>query len=145
MKRFWHVAIAAAVIGIFSGQRFCTAESALTLPAAANGWKLAAPPGCVKPVPAELKIWRGTEGAHTVCRAEYAGSPPMKLTIYDMPNEFASAFDAAQKWQPQAGRMGFFQGRYFGVVESPEADRNTLHRFVLAIEAALPPGAEFHH
>jgi hypothetical protein len=41
--------------------------------------------------------------------------------------------------------MGFFKGSYFGVVESPEADRATLDRFVVAIEAGLPPGSEFHH
>jgi hypothetical protein len=34
--------------------------------------------------------------------------------------------------------MGFFKDRYFGVVESPQADRATLDRFTAAMEDALP-------
>jgi hypothetical protein len=143
VKRIWHVVIGAAVVAILSGQRFCAEEPALALPGEPAGWKLTAPQNCLKPVPAGLKVWRGTAGARSVCRAEYAGSPPVKFTIYDMPNEFASAFDAAQKWQPQAGKMAFFKGRYFGVAESPDADRVTLERFVVAVEATLPAGNEW--
>jgi hypothetical protein len=63
-----------------------------------------------------------------------------------MPNDFASAFDAAQKWQPQPGKMSFFQGSYFGVVEAAGADPFTLERFVVALEATLPPSkSEWHH
>jgi hypothetical protein len=51
----------------------------------------------------------------------------MTLTIYFMPNEFASAFDAAQKWQPQPGKMSFFKGRYFGVVEASAAGGEWHH------------------
>jgi hypothetical protein len=132
-------------VGLFSGQRFCAEKPALALPPDPAGWKIAAPQNCVKPVPAEWKAWRGTAGARRACRAAYAGSLPMTLTIYDMPDEFASAFDAAQKWQPQPGKMAFFQGRYFGVVESPGADRFALERFLVAVEATLPAGSEWHH
>ncbi len=41
--------------------------------------------------------------------------------------------------------MSFFKGRRFGVVESVNADPLVLERFVLAVEAALPPGDEWHH
>lgn len=143
MKRVWYVIIAAVAIGVFSGQRSC-AEPVLALPPAADGWTLTAPQNCVKPVPASLLVWRGTAGARQACVAEYTGAPPMKLSIYDMPSEFASAFDAAQKWSPQPGKMSFFKGQYFGVVESPSADGHTLERFVLAMEAALPAGNEGH-
>jgi hypothetical protein len=145
MKRAWLLVAVAILIGVFSGQRSCAQEPAFALPPAADGWTLTPPQTCHKPVPAEYKTWRGTQGAHRVCRGEYVGSPAMKLTIYDMPNEFASAFDAAQKWQPQPGKMGFFKGRYFGVVESPDADRRTIERFLLAVEATLPAGSEWHH
>jgi hypothetical protein len=145
MRRVWQIAIAVAVVGLFSGERFCAEEHALALPSDPAGWKLTAPQTCVKPVPADWRVWRGTAGAARACRAEYTGSPPMSLTIYDMPNEFASAFDAAQKWQPQPGKMAFFKGRYFGTVESPAADRFALERFVLAVESTLPAGNEWHH
>jgi len=34
-------------------------------------------------------------------------------------------------------------GRYFGEVESPQADLNTLNRFAVAVVATLPPGTEW--
>jgi hypothetical protein len=145
MKHLWYLVIAGVAIGVLSSQRSCAAEPALALPPSADTWKLTAPPNCVKPVPAEWKLWRGTAGASRACRGGYAGSPPMTITIYDMPNEFTSAFDAAQKWQPQPGKMAFFKARYFGVVESPDADRLVLERFVAAVESTLPAGNEWHH
>jgi hypothetical protein len=64
----------------------------------------------------------------------------MWLTLFEMPQwPGATAFDAFQKWRPaQPGKMGFFKDRYFGVVESPQADRATLDRFTAAMEDALP-------
>ena len=132
-------------VGAFSGLRFCGEEHAFALPTDPGGWKIAATQNCVKPVPAAMKTWRGTAGARIVCTAEYVGSPPMKLTVYYMPNEFASAFDAAQKWSPEPGKMSFFKGSYFGVAESEGADRFALERFILAVEATLPAGSEWHH
>jgi len=145
MNRVWPVAIAAAALGIFANQRFCAAEAVLALPLSADAWKLQGNQQCDKPVPPSLQLWRGTAGARSVCRAEYAGEPPVRLTLYYMPNQFASAFDAAQKWQPRPGKMSFFKGQYFGVAESAGAGPFVLERFVLAVEAALPPGDEWHH
>jgi hypothetical protein len=54
----------------------------------------------------------------------------------------ATAFDALQKWQPQPGRMAFYQGDLFGVVESPDATNESLNRFILSLESQLPPGDE---
>jgi hypothetical protein len=72
----------------------------MTLTPTAAGWSLAAPRECMKPVPAELRIWRGTPGPRQVCRATYRGSPEMALTIYDMLEApGATAFDALQKWR----------------------------------------------
>jgi hypothetical protein len=145
MKRFWHVAILSAALAIFANQRFCGEESALALPPALAGWKLRVAESCVKPVPVELLVLRGTAGARQLCRAEYDGEPAMKLTLYDMPDlPGATAFDAEQKFPAQPGKMGFFKGHYFGVVESPGADREALNRFVLAVETTIPGHNEFH-
>jgi hypothetical protein len=144
MKRVWHVAVLAAGIAIFAHQRSC-AEPLLALPSTVGEWKLIAPQSCLKPVPAELLAWRGTAGARQVCRAAYDGAPAMKLTLYDMPEvPGATAFDAEQKFPAQPGKMGFFKGHYFGVVESEGADREKLDRFVVAVEASIPGRSEFH-
>ena len=144
MNRSWYVVAGALVVGVVA-QRFFAKTPTITLPNLAAGWALAAPANCFTPVPVEFKRWRGTEGAGTVCRGDYTGTPRISVTLYYMPSEFASAFDAAQKWQSQPGKMSFFQGAYFGVVESAGADAPTLERFVLAVEASLPKGSEWHH
>ena len=144
MSRGWYFLAGAAIIAL-AGQRFCAKEAVLTLPRTAAGWTLASPARCTTPVPPELQRWRGTNGARLVCAGDYTGPLPVTLTIYYMPSEFASAFDAAQKWQPQPGKMSFFKGSYFGVVESSGADGFTLERFVLAVESTLPSGSEWHH
>ena len=127
MKRRWYVVLGVVGLGVFANQRFFTADPVLSLP------------------PAALHLWRGTAGAQSVCRGDYAGSPPLKLTLYYMPNQFAGAFDAAQQWQSRPGMMSLFRGSYFGVVESVNAEPLVLERLVLAVEAALPPGDEWHH
>lgn len=144
-RRILGVGILGAAIAVGS-DLWVLATPSVQPPSAAAGWKLSAPADCVKPAPAELRVWRGTSGARRVCRAEYAGSPEMRLTLFDMPGwAGATAFDAFQKWPPaQPGKVGFFKGRYFGVVESPQADRAALERFTAAVEAALPAGSEGH-
>lgn len=112
-------------------------------PAAMAGWRLLAAADCGKSVPPEARLWRGVAGARRVCRAEYAGSPPMRVILFDMPGYPAGpgSFDAWQKWPPnQPGKMGFFAGSFFGVVESPGADRATLDRFTVALGRALSGG-----
>jgi hypothetical protein len=137
-KRLGTLCLLAAAIAVCSDLLSYVAPSA-SLPATAAGWILASPQDCAKP---QFRNLRGTGGARRVCRGEYRGSPQMTLTIYDMPEWGASAFDAWQKWQTQPGKMSFYKGRYFGVVESSNADRNALNRFTVAIESALPPGSE---
>jgi hypothetical protein len=142
-KRILGVSILGAAIAVGS-DLWLLATPSVNPPSAAAAWKLSAPADCVNSVPAELQFWRGTSGARRVCRAEYAGSPAMRLTLFEMPEwPGATAFDAFQKWRPtQPGRVGFFKGRYFGVVESPLADRATLDRFAAAVEKALHGGSE---
>ena len=140
-KRLGSLCLLAAGIAVCSDLLSYVVPSA-SLPATAAEWTLASPQDCAKPVPAQFRNWRGTTGARRVCRGEYQGSPPMTLTIYDMPQWGGSAFDAWQKWQTQSGKMSFYKGGYFGVVESPNADMNALNRFTVAVESALPPGSE---
>jgi hypothetical protein len=142
-KRILGISILGAAIGVGSDLWLLAAPKAVP-PSAAAGWRLSAPADCVDSVPAELRFWRGTSGARRVCRAEYAGSPTMRLTLFDMPGwAGATAFDAFQKWRPaQPGKIGFFKGRCFGVVESPQADRATLDQFAAAVEKALPGTGE---
>jgi hypothetical protein len=144
MRRLWYIPILGVIVAIFRFQSSGDSARPFSPSSSVGDWKLAAAAICKTPVPREMLISRGTEGARSACSAEYAGSPAMKLTLFYMPNEFAGAFDAAQKFEQRPGAMGFFKGSYFGVVESAEADRATLERFVVAFEAALPPGNEFH-
>jgi hypothetical protein len=144
MKRLWYIPIFGVIVAVFRFVGSSDSVRPFNPPSSIGDWKLAAPATCKSPVPAEMLISRGTEGARSACSAEYAGSPAMKLTLFYMPNEFAGAFDAAQKFEQRSGRMGFFKGSYFGVVESSAADHTTLERFVVGFEAVLPPGNEFH-
>jgi len=113
-------------------------------PAAISGWRLAAAAECGNSAPPDARFWRGVAGARRVCRAEYAGDPPMRLTLFDMPGYPVGpgAFDAFQKWTPdQPARIGFFAGRFFGVAESPRNDRQALNRFADAVARSLTGAA----
>ena len=68
----------------------------------------------------------------------------MRLTLLEMrETPGATAFDAWQKWRPgQPGRIGFYKGRFFGVAESPMADRETLNLFASELEKSLPGSSE---
>lgn len=111
-------------------------------PAAIEGWKLAVPGQCGKVLPADARNWRGIAAARRVCRAQYAGTPPVRLTLFDMPDyPGASPFDAWQKWPPnQPGKIGFYAGRFFGVAESEVAGPAALDRFAVALARALTGG-----
>ena len=145
MRRLWYIPIFGVLLAVFRFQGACDTARPLTAPPSAGDWKLAAPAVCKTPVPADMQISRGTAGARSACAAHYAGSPAMKLTLFYMPNEFAGAFDAAQKFESKPGKMSFYKGSYFGIAESPGAGRQELERFVVAVEATLPRGTEWHH
>jgi hypothetical protein len=68
----------------------------------------------------------------------------MRLTLIEMPGSpGATAFDAWQKWRPaQPGKLGFYMGRFFGVVESQMADQKALDHFTNAVEKSLPGDTE---
>lgn len=89
----------------------------------------------------DLRAWPGTSAARRVCRAEYTGTRAVRLTLFELPDlPDATAFGAFQSWLPlsRPDKVGFFNGRYFGVAESPQADRAALERFTLAFKKSLP-------
>jgi hypothetical protein len=140
MKRVWHLFILMAAIAIGS-LLWSRVTPALVLPSAVDAWSLARPQHCAKPATADFQIWPGTSGARQVCRAEYAGSPEMTLTVYDMPGgPRATAFGPFQDWltgPKPPGKLVFHYRDYLGIVESPNADVITLDRFAAAVEATL--------
>ncbi len=138
MKAFWLVVVGAAVIELSHGLFVAQLKA---LPPAPAGWKLVEQ-GTLNPSPREKPAWSGTSGALKAWRATYAGTPPMKLTLYRMPWSPGSAWDAIQEWRPRPGAMAFAKGSYFGVAESAGADQQTLRRFAQGVTAALPPGSE---
>jgi hypothetical protein len=111
-------------------------------PSNAAEWKLSAPPDCGRLVQAEVQSSAETSRARRVCRAEYAGPSAVHLVLFDMPERpGATAFGAFQSWissERGVGKLGFFKGRYFGVVQSSQADPEALDRFIRAIEKTLP-------
>jgi hypothetical protein len=144
-KRAWHIGILTAILAAGS-EIWLLATPTVDPPRIAGSWTLSGTAQSTKDFPSEIRQWRGISGARRICRAEYAGSPPMRLTLLEMPESpGATAFDAFQKWPPgQPGKIGFFRGRFFGVVESPTADRDTLNVFTSALEKNLPKGNEGH-
>jgi hypothetical protein len=141
-KRCVYGLVFASAIGVAAEQRSC-APSTLTPPETAAEWKLASAMDCEKPVPPRFQIWDGTRRAWRVCRTSYNGPALVTLTLYEMPESpGATAFDAWQRALLEPGRMSFYKGGYFGVAQAPGADRSTLDRFVVAIEAVLPRGSE---
>jgi hypothetical protein len=138
-KRILGVGLGAVALAIGS-DLWLHAMPSVDPPATAAEWKLAVRAVCGNTSAPHSQFWRGTSQARRVCQAEYAGSPSMRLTLFEMPEwAGATAFDAFQKWRPsQPGKMAFYKGRYFGVVESPQAGRAALDRFVVAVENTLP-------
>ena len=133
MKRFLHILIVAAVVGLAD---LVFIPQSYSLPPAPAGWKLASH-AVYKPVPAEFKQWRGTEGALRLWRAAYEGDPPIVLSLYQMPWSPGGAWDAIQKWRPQPGKLAFAKNHYFGVAEATNASPETLKRFVDSVTRGI--------
>jgi len=144
LKRLAYVSLLGAALSFFSEEPACGTPGLALTPSAAS-WSLTAPQPCAKPTPADRRIWAGTAKARLICRAVYGGSPEMRLTLFEMPGgPGGTAFDAFQRWRRQPGKMAFYKGHYFGVVESSTADTNALDRFIGAVETTLPQGSEAH-
>src|SRR5579864_5039932 len=132
-KRLLIVGILAAAIAIGS-DLWQAARPSVSPPSTADEWKLSAAVDCGKPLKAEIQSWPETSGARRVCRAEYAGPSAVRLTLFEMPERpGATAFGAFQSSLFSGpGKVGFLKGRYFGIVDSPQADRAALERFTAA-------------
>jgi hypothetical protein len=133
MKRLLHILILAGVVGLAD---LIFIPRLYSLPPTPAQWKLGSH-AVYKPVPAEFKTWRGTDGAVRVWRATYEGDPPIALTVYQMPWSPGGAWDAIQKWRPQPGKLAFAKSHYFGVAEAANASPETLKRFVESVTAGI--------
>ena len=132
MRRFLLAAAAFLVLMSCS-----TAPAGLTLPAKIADWQMEGAANCGHPIPAGVKIWRGTEHARQVCTAQYTGHPNATFTLYALPDS-TSTFAALQYWeQPRQGRLAFAHDNLFGVVESANADLPTLAKFVSGFKAGI--------
>lgn len=138
-KRLLIVSILVAAIAIAS-DLWQIAPPGVNPPPTAAEWKLSAPADCGGPVKNEIQFWPEISGARRACRAEYDGPSAVRLTLFDMQERpGATALGAFQRSLFSGpGRAGFLKGRYFGVVDSQQADRAALQRFTVAIEKALP-------
>jgi hypothetical protein len=86
------------------------------------------------------------EGGYRL-NASHSAAPDQWEGVYIGPNDAAvtvkiektnAAFEKVQKWQPMTGKMPFYKGSYFGVVESSAVERGALNEFVGAFEKKLP-------
>ena len=143
VKRILGAAVLAAGIEVWSAVKL-PATPDVRPAASVAGWRLAAPAKCAKGAPPEARMSRGLSQTRRFCRAEYAGPRPVRVMIFELSAQpGGSAFDAFQKWTPaQAGKLAFYRGRFFGVVESEQADPVTLDRFTVAFERATFGGSE---
>jgi hypothetical protein len=138
MKRLSIILIAGAAIELSRGYFTPRLEA---LPIAADGWSRESQTA-FDPVPPEIGLWPETSHAVKAWKATYRGVAPATLTLFALPWSPGSAWDAIQRWRPAPGTRAFAKGRYFGVVESPGADQETLKRFIDNVLTGLPAGAE---
>jgi hypothetical protein len=96
-------------------------------PKYAGDWTLTSGPNATEAIAGANGAWTG----------DYSGNPPMRLTICEMQSQ-TSAFDAVQRWRAEAGKLAFYKGPYFAVIEAKGADHPTLNRFAAAIRSGLP-------
>lgn len=138
-KRLLILGLLAAVIAIAS-DFWQAAAPKVNPPLTAGEWKLFAPADCGRPTKSEIQTWHDVSGSRRVCRADYVGPSAVRLTIFEMPQrDGATAFGAFQSWLSSGpGKVGFLKGRYFGVVDSQQADPAALDRFTTAIEKTFP-------
>ena len=79
----------------------------------------------------------GASGAEAAWVAIYAGQPNIRVTLQRMPSQ-TGAFAKVQEWRPAAGKLAFYKGPYFGIVEADGADHPTMNRFATAFQGSLP-------
>lgn len=103
------------------------------LPAALEGgWKLAAlPPGReTYDLVAKLSPRKSLMGS-------YEGSGKVLVAAFELANGPA-AFEQVQKWRAQPGKIVFYRGPWFVVIESEGMDNAQLSRMAGQIEKTMP-------
>ncbi len=93
-------------------------------------WQLSAEETIAVEATPELVRSLGLEQAR---RAIYDGPDALTVIVYQMNAEMA-AFELQQKWQPEDGRLTFYTGPRFVILESPTLDHPALAALGQAIE-----------
>ncbi len=75
-------------------------------------------------------------GLEQVYNAAYDGPAPAAVTVYVMAAQ-TSAFEAAQKWRPEADSVFFYQEQYFVRVGWKKAERAAISKLVRGLENHL--------
>lgn len=114
-------------------------------PAVVGMWKLGSRADCADGLLPDLPKWRGVARASRTCRAQYEGSLRIDVTLFVMPGgPGGGSFDAFQKWPPrQPGKLAFYRGRFFGIVEADGAAPDELDRFTTSLALVLVPGNDW--
>jgi hypothetical protein len=101
------------------------------------------------PLPAQVADWKLTQksdspeisqpmrdlGASTAWSGMYEGPSQIRVEVYRMATD-ANAFEAMQKWRPEAGSMAFHKLSYFVVARGVEG----LRDFTAALERVIGSG-----
>ncbi|MCW5980109.1 MAG: hypothetical protein KIT09_18650 [Bryobacteraceae bacterium] len=127
-RRAWLVSV--AVIVSCGG----TAQEEFAYPSTlGDGWKLE---GTARLTADETPDEIRRLGLRSAYRGRYAGAGDLTVTVYWMTSE-AGAFELAQKWRPEAGRLAYHQGDLFVVLESAGMDHRSLAGVAEQIERSL--------
>ena len=101
--------------------------------AVAGDWKLvASEPVAAGAAPEEVRRL----GLRSAWRGRYEGPGSLAITVYEM-TTWGGAFELAQRWRPAEGRLAFYVGALFIVLESKGMDHAALSEVVESLEAAL--------
>ena len=132
MKTALGVAASIWLLGCSGGERAGSSD----LPPDLNGGyrKVSSQPLPSGNVP-ELIRSMGLRAART---AQYEGPERFQVTVFEM-NSGSSAFELAQKWKSEPGRIHFHKGSSFLLLESSGADNATLNRLAALVEKQREP------
>jgi len=98
-----------------------------------GGWTLSTAQEAVEGVPDEIR----QRGPRYALRAVYDGPGSLTASFYLMPAE-GSAFELVQKQRPEPGKLRFYKGPWFVVLESEGQETAALSSIAADIERRLP-------
>lgn len=75
-------------------------------------------------------------GLRRAVKAVYGPGQRLEVTVFEMGGQ-SSAFELAQQWRPEPGKLALFAGEMFVVLHAPEMDHAALGEVADALEEAL--------